>query len=237
MAAGGLKKKYINMAKKAGGTAKTLFKRAWKLQKAKAKSPAALKRKKSKKKVAKKVTRKVSKKRTVKKTTTKRVTTMAKRKKSAAKAPKRRSKKGLISQRTQNILTNGLLVGGSAVGTTWAVNMIPMVKDQASWLRALIQAALGVTGLTFSRDKNMKTIFVGSIVGSAISLILPLLPADAKIFGGARRFSEDELLELQYGARTGKPMEIAGKPMKIAGRPANIMGGYPRGTRNYLKNF
>jgi len=44
MAKTGLMKKYITMARKAGASSKTLFKKAWSLQKRKAKTAGSIKR-------------------------------------------------------------------------------------------------------------------------------------------------------------------------------------------------
>ena len=225
----GLPKKYI---KKYG-----VSKKAWD-EFRKAKKRAAAKRKKSVKKVSKKKSpkKKVSKKKTAPKKQAKKkvsrtpkkksspkkgVKKMAKNKKKAGSKSRKSRRVTLLGNRTMNALINGGVIGGAAVGSTWIINMIPMVKDQASWIKALVQAGIGIGGMTFSRQLMVKKLFSGFIAGGAISLILPYMPEG---FQFGRSFSNDELRQLQDG-RAGRPISM--------GRPVSFSG---RGNRSYAKS-
>lgn len=122
----------------------------------------------------------------------------------------------ILSQQTMNTIIDGALIGTGAVGSTVVVNKTPFVKDLNQWFKAAIQAGLGMTLMTFFKDKYVKKVSMGMVVGSAISITLPLLPEGMKVFG-RRRFSPAELRKLQT---LGKPTPI-GRPMSI-GRPVSL---------------
>lgn len=196
--------------------------------------------KKARKKVGRKIKRvvkKVTKKRKVLKkghnpTYKKGVRKVAKKRKTASKYPRRR-RATLLTNRTMNAVVNGGIIGGTAIGSTWIVNMIPMIKDQASWVKALAQAGIGVMGLTFSRDLMVKKAFSGFIAGGAITLILPFMPETFK-FGAGRALTTPELRELQMGSRYNSLANKTGKPVSV-GKPVSITMG--RGTRGYTRTF
>lgn len=122
----------------------------------------------------------------------------------------------ILSQQTMNTIIDGALIGTGAVGSTVVVNKTPFVKDLNQWFKAAIQAGLGMTLMTFFKDKYVKKVSMGMVVGSAISITLPLLPEGMKVFG-RRRFSPAELKKLQT---LGKP-QTYGRPQAI-GRPVSI---------------
>lgn len=164
-----------------------------------------------KKKVIK---RKVTKKRLIKSVTTGAVQ-MAKRKRKYTKRRKTRRlgspgrSMRLIKGNTVNAIVDGFLVGGGAVGTTFAMNMIPFVKDQKAWIKALIQAGIGSVGIGLFKDKYVKKLMAGAVAGAAISLIIPFMPDSFK-FSGGRDFTEAELEEIQS---MGVPVSITDRSM------------------------
>ena len=210
------------------------FKKGWKLYNA-AKDAAKRKRNAAKiKRTSGSTTRKktTTRKRTTtpKPTTTikRRSTTMAKAKRKApvrrrravTVAPRRRVGRRmpkLLTAQTMNTIIDGTLIGGSAVGTTVLVNMAPVIKNQAPWIKSLVQAGTGAVALGTFKDKYIKKVSMGAIVGSAITLILPWLPVGMKAFGG-RAFNQGELNSLRT---LGKPFAL-GKPMNI---PSPTMAG------------
>ena len=224
MATKGLPKKYAKLG----------FAKGWKAYKA-SKRKVKKKAKKTVKKVAKKKVakkpatkkRKVSRTRKVIKTIKKGVKKMAKRRRKKAVAKSRRRRRvNVLGNRTMNALVNGGIIGGTAVGSTWLVNMIPMVREQASWIKALVQAGIGVGGMTFSKQLMVKKAFSGFIAGAAISLVLPYMPEGFRFGGNGRAFNPAELMELQTAGNNK-----AGRPVSL-GRSVSFSG---RGTRNYSK--
>lgn len=208
-----LPKKFI---KKAGG----INKKAWRLFKAS---------KSKKRKVSKGVRRKTSRK----------VATVAKKRRKVARrktsgSPARRRRVTLMGNRTTNALINGAVIGGTAVGSTWAVNSVPLVKDQNAWMKALIQAGFGVVVMMMGRQLMVKKVGTGFISGAAISMILPYLPEGMKVFGAGRRLTAQEIAELQT---MGKPYNIQAS----MGKPHTIAGGggyaYSRGSRNFINKY
>lgn len=209
MARKGLPKKY----------AKHGFKKGWKLYK------AAQRKSKVSGRAAK-----PAKPRKRKATTSTGASTMPKKKKSTGrrvvyrtvKAPRKRSRVGrrmprLLSPQTLNIVIDGTLMGGGAIGSTVAINKLPFVKDLNQYFKAAIQTALGMVLMTFFKDKYIKKASMGIVIGSAISLTLPLLPEGMKVWGRRRRFSPSELYKLQT---LGRPVSI-GKPRSL-GRPVSV---------------
>lgn len=199
---GKLPKKYI---KKYGISAK-----AWREYRKGSLSGAAKKSTKKKKAAPKrkvKVTRK-----TITKSVRTGASTMARKKRKYTKRKKRTRRLGasrkmrLLSPKTFNAITDGFLVGGGAVGSTFALNMTPFVKDQKAWIKALIQAGVGVLGMGIFNNAYAKKLFAGSVAGAAISMIIPFMPDSFKFAGSdARDFTEEELMELQS---MGIPVEI-----------------------------
>lgn len=132
---------------------------------------------------------------------------------------RRRRAPRLLSQATLNTVMDGFLIGGSAIGSTMAMGMIPVIKDQRAWIKSLSQAALGIVMLSVFKDRYIKKASMGVIVGSGMSLILPMLPEGMRVFG-RRSFSATELHKLQtlgkpYGIpRTSGPVYL-GKPMSL----------------------
>lgn len=197
----------------------------------------ATKKKVTKKKTVKKKTakRKVSKKKTVKKKTTKRKKPSTTKKRSVTVAKRKTKKSGtrskrrsvaLISPRTINTLVDSAIIGGAALGSTALVNMAPVVKDWPAWQKALFQVVAGIFGLTFARNLMVKKAFSGSVVGAAISLIMPFMPAGFK-FAGARPLTADEMTELAtlgLGRPVGVPNNM-GKPVYV---PNSGMSGNNR---------
>lgn len=230
----GLMKKYIKAAK---GD----FKKAWRLQKAKKVSglagKKAVKRKVTKKRAVKKATHTTNKKRTV--------TVMARRKRrrvsvSRKRRSPRRYGKSVRMTNVTNALINGALVGSGAVASLWAVNLIPMVKTQSSWVKSGIQAAAGIVGLTFVRDLKAKKVFSGAVVGAVVQAAYQFLPSEAKFAG--RGLSNAELVELQtmgVPARVGmsdvyNPNAAMGVPVDVSNDEYASAG---RGSRSYANIY
>ena len=120
-------------------------------------------------------------------------TTMAKKKKSKKTGGSRRSV-ALLSPKVMNALVSGAAGGAGLVGGTAAINMLPVIKDQKTWLKALLQFLIGVAGLTFFKDKYMKMAFTGTTIGSIVTAAYPYLPENLKLAG--RDFTREELAEL-----------------------------------------
>lgn len=215
MARKGLPKKYAKMG----------FKKGWKAYKM---AKGATKR--AYKKVAGKVKRKSTKK-VIKRTTKKRVYRMAGKKKS----PVRRRKSSMMTNRTINALINGATIGGTAIASTLAVNKIPVIRDQNSWVKAAAQAGSGILGILFSKNLMAKKAWSGVVAGALMSVVLPLLPEGMRVFGAARNLSSAELAELQT---MGRPFSIAqssqsmGRPVNVSTATAPVMGN-SRGNRRY----
>lgn len=153
---------------------------------------------------------------------------------------RRRRAPRLLSQTTLNTVIDGLLIGGSAIGSTMAMGALPVVKNQSAYIKSLSQAALGVVLMSMFKDRYIKKASMGMIVGSGISLVLPMLPEGMKVFGGRRRFSAAELHKMQtlgrpYGLPAmGRPVTL-GRPVSVAtaeaaapmlGRSSNRAGRY-----------
>ena len=194
---------------------------------------------KKKKKVAKKKTTKrktstkkpttrrpaVAKKKTTKKKTNKRIT-------ASVIGKSRRRKAALISDRTMRMLVDSGVIGGGALGTTLLVQSLPMVKDLRTWQKALIQALIGVFGITFVRNLMLKKAFSGSIVGSAITLLMPFMPKGFSflpgVTAGGRPLTREEMIELTaMGSENemGIPKRM-GKPVKMGNRYTSMGVGY-----------
>ena len=134
-------------------------------------------------------------------------------------APRRRSRAiRFLSPTTITALTDGMTYASTAIGSTAAVHMAPVIKDQKNWMKILAQVATGVLLLNISRDRLMKKAAVGSFIGAGISTILPFLPEGMKIFG-RRPFTSAELQKLQTLSYTpskiGKPFSM-GRPMPVS---------------------
>ena len=188
MARIGLMKKYIKMARDAGASSKTLFKKAWILQKKKAKTASAIKRKSTSKGVKKKHNPSTSKK-GVRKVATK-------KKNNPSRRPRRRI--GFLSGRTVNALWKAAMIVFPALVGVWAVNQIPWVKEQRPWIKSLVQAAAGIMGLSFVKTTWAKMIASGVLTGGVLTLVMPYMPEPFRLTGG-RGFTTDELTELQMG--------------------------------------
>lgn len=179
---------------------------------------------KKKKAVKKRIVKKAVKRKTITKSV--RGTSMAKRKRKYTKRQKttaRRRLSGsrslrLFSGKTVNAIVDGAIVGGGAVGSTFALNMMPWVKEQNAWIKALIQAAVGVLGIGVFKNAQVKKLMAGSIAGGAISMIIPLMPESFR-FAGGREFTESELSELQ---NMGIPVSISDPDESSMGIPVSI---------------
>lgn len=145
-------------------------------------------------------------------------TAVAKRKPAAAPAPTKKVGKRmprLLTQQTLNTVIDGILIGGSAIGTTVGVNKIPVIRDLRPLFKSLIQTGSGIATIAMIKDKYAKKVGMGFIVGGAITAILPYLPEGMKVFGG-RPFTPGELASMRT---MGKPFNINANTM---GKPVNI---------------
>ena len=140
--------------------------------------------------------------------------------------PAKRRKLTLMSNRHINALVKGGMTGASTVGSTWAINFVPWVKDQKTWVKSLIQAAIGLAIFTFGRRKPLvQLVGVGFMSGAAVTQILPLI--NQKVFG--RRFTPRELYELQT---MGVPVQIG--PGATSNRTMGVPVKIGNGNRNYF---
>lgn len=198
----GLRAKYIKMAKRAGASAKTLFKKAWSLQRKAGKTTSSKVLKGARKTSIKKGVRTMS----TKKGNPRRI--------------------GLLSQTTINALTTGTLIAVPALGGIWIINQIPWVKDQKAWIKAAIQAGFGITGLTLLKGAMAKKLSSGVIAGGMMQLVFPYLPGLK--FGAGRRLTPAELASLQTGKgqRFGKTTSWPGQ--NRTGKPVDIISGRGR---------
>lgn len=120
---------------------------------------------------------------------------------------RRPSVRSLVSQKNIRTIIDGITIGGGTIGTTLLVQKTPWVKDRASWVKALIQAGGGSLGVAMFKDPTVKKLFMGSIVGAGISLLMPLMPEGFKLAGSGRELSADEMEELAtMGAIMNTPM-------------------------------
>lgn len=198
----GLPKKYAKMGFVKGWPAYNKAKKAAAAKRKKSlKKKAAPKKKATKKKATKKKTTK--KKTAKKKTTTKKVT--PKKSKKAAPKKKTAKKKGKVkamAKKTVQLLSpkvvNAMISGGSAttglILGTGAVNYLPVIKDQKAWIKAVVQALLGIGGFVLVKGKYWKMGFVGTTIGSLYTAVAPYLPQQFKLAG--RDFTNAELQEL-----------------------------------------
>lgn len=177
----------------------------------------------------------------IKRSTTKKrsSTTMAKRKttkrrvykRRAATPIRRRRRMGrrmpkILTAATLNTIIDGIVMGGSAIGSTLAINFIPWIRDQRPIIKSAIQAGLGAVAMPMTKNRLAKKAAMGAIVGSAITALLPYLPGEMKVFGG-REFTEGELAALQT---MGKPYSL-GKPLAMPQPSMAGRGSYRSRTR------
>lgn len=146
----------------------------------------------------------------------------------------------LLPKKTMETLINSVMVGLTALGSTFAVQKTPYVKDLNSYFKAAIQATIGLLLFPMFKQQWVKSVGGGMVTGAAISLAIPYMP-EGFTFGAGRNFTSDELAELQT---VGKPYKITnqpnvqqmGYPVKV-GRSSPLMGHgkmtYSRGRRNY----
>lgn len=148
-----------------------------------------------------------------------------------------RRRVGMLPGGALPAIINGVMVGGSAIASTYAVNAIPGIKDQKTWIKALTQAGLGLAGVLLIRNPMIKKLSAGFIAGGAITAILPYLPETFQVsaFKGAARlphsFSPSQLAELRT---LGRPVNSAA----TMGKPVQSFGSSPyTGPRRYLRNY
>lgn len=209
MARSGLPKKY----------AKFGFKKGWALFK---------KAKRKTKKSIKKVIRKVAKK-TV--TTYKRKKPMARKSKKSV--TKRRRKVTILNDATMKIFIDSAIIGGTALASTAGINSIPYFNSWKPWQKALAQSGVGLGMLFFTKNKMVKKLSGGVMVGSAITLLKPYIPetfgdkiaATTAISGGSRKLSDAELISLQT---MGKPVASMGRPLSKLGRAVKNPSSFRR---------
>lgn len=183
-------------------------------------------------------------------TVTRRRATMPKAAKSATR--RRTSRKRWTPASPTAIATDAVVVGGGAMGSTMAVNMLPMIKDQKPWIKALAQIILsaGAAGLTPRKHKRVRQFFAGGAAGGAITLLIPYIKNPWALSGRSRPLSAEELQSLTMGepyqikgagTHMGAPVTINRRsaPNPAMGAPVNLMSGRfgKRGARNYAGNY
>lgn len=221
MAKQGLMKKYIQMAKRAGATSKTLFKKAWALQKRKAKGPG----RKSSRPNPHTATKGVKKMATKIKTKT---VIKYRNKKNPAK-PKKRQRLTFMRNKLFNAGVNGAVIGGSAIASTALVNMVPVPKgwDVKNWQKALAQFAAGGLGWFFFRNLWAKKFFTGTMAGGAITWLLPWLKEQAIVpwMGNNRsKLTPYQISKLRMGDYSARNGKYAG-PVDVMSGPVDVMAG------------
>lgn len=230
----GLMKKYIQMAKRGGASAKTLFKKAWALQKRGAKGPAKKKSTPAKKGghtvAAKKKTGQV----------------IVYRNRPAAKAaPKKKTKQRVYLMRNKyiNAGANVIVTTGSAVGSTILVNKIPWIKDRKPWQKGGGQALVFLL-LSFAH-KNLwwKKATLGASGGGAITALLPWITGQGWTpFSGPKKgmtpYQKARLNNSAYSARSSYsgPVDRMGGPVDRMGGPVDRMGGPPMYSSNTFQS-
>lgn len=155
--------------------------------------------------------------------TTRKTSTSGVRKVAAKKAPTtRRRRVTLMSNQTINLLVKGGTVAGSILGSTWAINYTPWIRDRKPWQKALAQAAGGLLLWMFSRRPLVRLAALGLVSSAGITAALPYI--NQKMFG--RRFSPSELAQLQtMGVPTAiGPSNGMGVPTSIGRRHRRSMG-------------
>ncbi len=202
----GLPKKYAKFGFKKGWT---MFKAA--KRKVGRKIKKAVTRKKTK-------TKKSTKKR---KTVTRRKTTMARRRTARKAAPRRRTRKRWNTATAGKIAIDSGVIGGSAIVSTLTINSLPVVKDWASWQKALTQGLTGIALLIMIPRRQIWLLKAagGVAVGSALNFLLPFFPGAFKLTGKSRALTRSELKALTMGA----PYKINGRG-RTMGVPANLKG-------------
>lgn len=226
MAKQGLMKKYIHMAKKMPGTAKTLFKRAWALQKRKAKGPG--KRSTSTPRTAHKGVSKMAKTKT--KTRTK--TVIKYRNPGNPKKAPKKQRISFMRNKLYNASINGAVIGGSAVGSTALINMIPVPAawEIKNWHKALAQFGVGLAGWFFIRNLWAKKFFTGTMAGGAITWMLPWLK-EQKIVpwsgNGNSKLTPYQISKLRMGNNGNMrgPVDIMRGPVDVMNGPVDVMHG------------
>lgn len=218
MAKQGLMKKYIRMAQKAPGTAKTLFKRAWALQKRKAKGPG--KSSTSTPRTAQKGVSKMAKTRTKTKTVIKYRNPGNPKKK----APKRQ-RITFMRNKIFNAGMNGAVIGGSAVASTALINLVPLPKEWEikNWHKALAQFAVGGLGWFFFRNLWAKKFFTGTMAGGAITWMLPWLKEQRIVpWSGNGKLTPYQVSKLRMGNDYKTNMK---GPVDVMHGPVDVMHG------------
>ncbi len=230
----GLMKKYIAMAKRGAGTTKTLFKRAWALQKRKAKGPA--------------------KKTTIKKTTTTGGRPMAAKKKPATKtvvryrtkpapkaAPRKKQKISWMRNKYVNAGMNVTVTSMSAIAGTIAMNKTPKIMDLKNWQKGLIQGGAGIALSFLNKNLWWKKATLGVAGGGVITAVLPWLsekgftpwggPGNQRLtpYQKARVANSNGNGNSVRNNRTGcaGPIDHMAGPVDNMGGPVDRMGGPP----------
>lgn len=130
----------------------------------------------------------------------------------------RRRAPSLVSKKTMDAIIDGGIMGATAIGSTAALGVVPVVKEWPTIAKVATQVGTGIL-LLAPKDKYIKKAGMGVIIGSVISLILPRLPENLKVFGGGRRkFSQAELEKIRS---LGKPVNIPNSTRQL-GRPMSL---------------
>lgn len=215
----GLMKKYIQMAKRGGATAKTLFKKAWALQKRGAKGPAKKKstpQKKGGSTVA------------AKKKPGQKIVYKYRNKPAAKAAPKRKTSQMVVFMRNKyvNAGANVIVTSGSAVAATIGVNKIPWIKDRKSWQKGAGQFVTGVVLSLFHKNLWWKKATLGAAGGGVITAILPWLSGFGftPFSGPNRSLTPYQRSRLAAGANNGYTARTAGPVDHMTG-PVDRMAG------------
>lgn len=87
--------------------------------------------------------------------------------KRVAKSAYRRTRRALDTRPGKILMASAIATGG-AVGTSFAINNIPKVKDLSAGMKSGIQIALGFAGIFLVRNKMVKAASAGSVIAGVM---------------------------------------------------------------------
>lgn len=166
-------------------------------------------------------------------------------KKSSYKKPRWSAKKA------QEIAIDSIVIGGSAIASTYAINNIPYVKNWKPWQRALTQGTIGILGAIFTPRQHVlvKKFFGGAGVGSVLNFSRQLFPQFSMSGGKSRTLTNNEINHITGNNQNmGVPYNIAesnsmnkshdmGVPVNL-GVPVKLSGRFSRrGNRSYTSSY
>lgn len=145
-------------------------------------------------------------------------------------ARKRKTRRAAIRRRIGSpvifrTLTDGAVVGGSAIGGALVMNQVPFLKAQNPWVKGGVLFGAGLILNMMSRNRWAKKIGAGIATGGGIVVLLPFLAPGGGVFSG-RRLTDSEVRNL---ATLGVPRnDVSGRlgipRSDVSGRRVPTMG-------------